>query len=219
MKTFEIKGVGWVTYDKDPDHCSICDRGQVTQPLGGFMVLNKMHHMELVYQCSSDSCSRLFIGRYRGSSSRFELVSLTPCTPKPPTITDEVRSVSSMFCEIYEQASAAEKHGLNQVAGIGYRKAFEFLIKDYCISICSEKAESIKSAALGQVIQEYIDHPDLKDCAERAAWLGNDETHYVRKWENKDVNDLKALIEISCSFIHMKIRSKAYISSMQKKSK
>lgn len=31
---------------------------------------------------------------------------------------------------------------------------------------------------------------------ERAAWLGNDETHYVRKWPEKDVKDLKSLNRI-----------------------
>jgi hypothetical protein len=32
--------------------------------------------------------------------------------------------------EIAQQASDAEQYGLDQIAGVGYRKALEFLIKD-----------------------------------------------------------------------------------------
>jgi hypothetical protein len=34
---------------------------------------------------------------------------------------------------------------------------------------------------LGNVIKEYIHIPKLKELSERAAWLGNDETHYERR--------------------------------------
>jgi hypothetical protein len=35
---------------------------------------------------------------------------------------------------------------------------------------------------VSSVIEEYIDDSDLKEIAKRAIWLGNDETHIVRKW-------------------------------------
>jgi hypothetical protein len=38
--------------------------------------------------------------------------------------------------------------------------------------------------------------------AERAVWLGNDEVHYTKKWENKDIDDLKTLINLVMSIIH-----------------
>ena len=41
----------------------------------------------------------------------------------------------------------------------------------------------------------------IKDCAKRAAWLGNDETHYIRKWETQDLEDLKDLIELTVNWI------------------
>ena len=37
--------------------------------------------------------------------------------------------------------------------------------------------------------------------SQRAAWIGNDETHYVRKWEEKDIEDLKILIDHVVKFI------------------
>ena len=50
-------------------------------------------------------------------------------------------------------------------------------------------------------IKEYVDNDNIKKVAERAAWLGNDETHYVRKWEEKDVQDLKGLIRLTIWWI------------------
>ena len=46
-------------------------------------------------------------------------------------------------------------------------------------------------AVLGTVIADYLDEPNIRDSAERAAWLGNDETHYLRRWEEQDIQDLK----------------------------
>lgn len=44
---------------------------------------------------------------------------------------------------------------LNEIARIGYRKALEFLIKDYCIDKNKEE-EKIKKEPLSQVIINYI---------------------------------------------------------------
>jgi hypothetical protein len=36
----------------------------------------------------------------------------------------------------------------------------------------------------------------LRETAKRAVWLGNDETHYSRRWEGKDLQDLKDLLAL-----------------------
>jgi hypothetical protein len=51
--------------------------------------------------------------------------------------------------------------------------------------------------------------------AERATWLGNDETHYVRKWEDKDINDLKILIKVTLHWIEMELLTEQYKTEMQ----
>ena len=50
--------------------------------------------------------------------------------------------------------------------------------------------------------------------AKRAAWLGNDETHYLRKWEGKDLDELKRLIELTIRWIEMVELSDGYIEEM-----
>ncbi|MGF6947536.1 hypothetical protein QF028_000029 [Neobacillus sp. B4I6] len=52
--------------------------------------------------------------------------------------------------------------------------------------------------------------------AERAVWLGNDETHYVRKWDDKDLKDLKNLIDLTVYFISMTIKANKYKAEMIK---
>ena len=67
---------------------------------------------------------------------------------------------------------------------------------------------------LGKCIEDLIDETRIKSCAKRAAWLGNDETHYTRKWEEKDINDLKSLINMTVNWIDLVIESDKYLTSM-----
>ena len=57
----------------------------------------------------------------------------------------------------------------------------------------------------------------MKECAKRAAWLGNDETHYTRKWEDKDVKDLKLLVHLTVNWIDNVLLTQKYISEMDAK--
>jgi hypothetical protein len=59
-----------------------------------------------------------------------------------------------------------------------------------------------------------IENSRIKDIAKRATWLGNDETHYFKKWEDKDLDDLKKLIEITVHFISMEIEADKYMEEM-----
>ena len=63
-------------------------------------------------------------------------------------------------------------------------------------------------------IKEIIDNPRIKEIARRATWLGNDETHYFRKWDDKDLEDLKKLIQITVHFISMELGADKYIGEM-----
>jgi hypothetical protein len=54
----------------------------------------------------------------------------------------------------------------------------------------------------------------VKECAKRAAWLGNDETHYTRKWETKDVSDLKLLVKLTVNWIDNVLLTEKYIAEM-----
>ena len=139
-----------------------------------------------------------------------------PGDPLPVAIEDEIKQLSPSFCEIYEQSHFAEASGYDEIAGCGYRKALEFLIKDYCIKNRSGAEKEIKEMFLGKVINTYINEATIKECAEKATWLGNDETHYVRLWKEMDIQDLKEMLDLTKYWIVQKIKTESYLKKMSK---
>lgn len=114
-----------------------------------------------------------------------------------------IENVSPNFVKIYNQALEAEHNKLDEIAGIGYRKALEFLVKDFLIKHDGKNEEKVKSTNLGVCINTMIENPQLKIAASRATWLGNDQTHYEQKYTDKNINDLKKLIKLSVNWIEM----------------
>ncbi len=211
-------------YNYTPDTCPLCHHGVEPKIIGSNAVERKSHKgniLQIIYRCPRQDCQKAFIatfwqGRdYRGSKeSEFSLRNTAPYRGEDPVIPNEIKSLSSNFTEIYGQAHTAEHYALDQIAGVGYRKALEFLIKDFCISKHTDKEEEIKSKFLGVCINEFVDDTNIKECARRATWLGNDETHYIRKWEDKDIKDLKILIELTMSWIRNNVLTEQYMADM-----
>ncbi|MBI5787992.1 MAG: DUF4145 domain-containing protein [Candidatus Schekmanbacteria bacterium] len=99
---------------------------------------------------------------------------------------------------------------------MGYRKALEFLIKDYLISEAPNDAtkDEIKKEFLGDTIKKRVNDPNVKSVAERAVWLGNDETHYERKWQDKDLSHLKQLIQLTIHWIEAHKLTEKFLNEM-----
>ena len=158
----------------------------------------------VTFRCSRSTCKKYFAVEYI-FTSRSELCSIAKYSYRPPIevkLPENIEKVSPVFVEIYSQATVAESEALNQIAGVGYRKAAEFLIKDYTISKNKDDEEKIKAIMLGQVIAEYLnDFPKIQALAKSVAWIGNDETHYVRRHDDKDIQDLKKFILSAAQFI------------------
>lgn len=211
--------------DREPDECPLChfaiDPQEVTwAPAAPYW--KGLFVLEIVYRCPRSVCGRFFIARYKQIAGMempgehyLRLFETVPSSPPLPQIAGEVTSISPLFAEIYGQAMAAESYGLHQIAGVGYRKALEYLIKDYCISIHADREQDIKSEWLGKCINNFVDSTEIKQCAERAAWLGNDETHYIRKWPDKDIRDLKKLITLTVNWIHNTVLTQDYLTDMK----
>ncbi len=96
----------------------------------------------------------------------------------------------------------AESEGLDQIAGVGYRKSLEFLVKDYAIRYFPNETDKIKKMLLGPVIKEYLaEFKKLQNLATAASWIGNDETHYVRRHDNQDIQSMKRFIRAAAQYI------------------
>ena len=100
------------------------------------------------------------------------------------------------------------------MTGIGLRKALEFLVKDFAIGEHPTEREAIVAKALAKCIAEYIVDTPVQHAAKRATWLGNDEAHYVRRWEDKDVSDLKILLKLTMNGIENHLLGKQYVEEM-----
>jgi hypothetical protein len=173
--------------------------------------------IQIAFQCTSADCRSIFVGRYKKNlqGNSFELDGVYPIRYVGTKFAPEIDSTSPEFVEIYHQAEAAEAAGYDRIAGMGYRKSLEFLIKDYLGLIHPDKKEEIANEFLGKCIDTLVEDPKIKACAKRAAWLGNDETHYIRKWESKDINDLKVLVRLSTNWIESSILTARYESEMR----
>lgn len=125
-----------------------------------------------------------------------------------------VADVSPTFCEIYGQVESATDENLDQLVGIGLRKALEFLIKDFAKSEHPDATDKIERMPLAKCIDTYVSEQNILQCAKRAAWLGNDETHYIRKWSDKDVSDLRLLVRLTVNWIDNHLLTKKYMDEM-----
>lgn len=195
--------------------CPFC--GQFIIPSYLFAEVNKDGSYDVMTKCVNSACGKIFITNFRGSDF-INIVSTAPLEKR--SFSDIITGISKDFQEIYNQAYAAEQMKLNHVCGVGYRKALEFLIKDYLkANLPEEEHRKIENKSLGKCIEEDITDNNIKVVSKRAVWLGNDETHYVRKWEDKDVHDLKSLIGLTLRWIESEIETKNLISEMPESKK
>ncbi|WP_231197424.1 hypothetical protein [Streptococcus equi] len=91
------------------------------------------------------------------------------------------------------------------LVGIGLRKSLEFFLKDFLILTNPDNKKDIQEKQLGKVITNYIQEPSLLSLARATTWLGNDETHYVRKHTDQDLQDLKKFLKATIRFIEYQL--------------
>jgi hypothetical protein len=190
-----------------PNECPVCQRS---------INLGMVHHvfhgsqedgrLQIIFQCPAKACERLYIVTYTPGETDDAQEAYTPdftetVTPSKAAFDHRIAGTSPAFVNIYNQALAAETYGLDHAAGPTYRKALEFLIKDFLCQQKPDKAEAIRAKHLGQCVQEDVEDQRIKTCAERAVWLGNDFTHYTRKYTSHDVEDMKSVILLTTWWI------------------
>ena len=211
------QGKDYASIDKFPDHCPICHAGIEPIKRDSIHFNAATRRLENVFRCPRERCQSLFIARYSPYSSHSS--SLNYCGSYPferpdADFSEHIEQISPRFCKIQNEAQKAEQEGWKLIAGPGYRKALEFLIKDYLCIAQPENLERIKSVQLGACIANYVENEKVKAMAARAVWLGNDETHDSRKWEDKDLEDLKQLIGLTVHWIEMEAMTMSILKDM-----
>lgn len=208
---------------KPTNICPICKAKISPYPLYAFAFKDIENNLKICILEYCTGCHSPFISTYEavvsGSSTAEEMayISSEPNYFSKQVFDNKIVELSPQFDKIYNQALAAEASSLDEIAGLGYRKSLEFLIKDYAIHRHPECEEEIKSKPLAQCIRNYIDNDHIITLAERSAWIGNDEAHYIRKQEDRDVSDMKTFIQAIVYFIGMVLITEDAASMAPKK--
>jgi len=223
ISTVCVTGGGSTEYIDPPNNCPLCHHAIEAVPTGLAVHciskerLPRPEDLQVVFRCPRIECHCLFIAYYdpagataqnMGGYGYWQLVRLGPQSHRARTFETEISTVSPSFVLIYNQSAAAQSIGLDLLCGPGYRKALEFLIKDFLKSLHPNnpaKHAEIENTQLGACIANHVQDAKLRLTASRATWLGNDETHYLKKWADKDVGDLKKLIELTLHWVSVEI--------------
>ncbi len=209
-------GIGQSAEVDIPDECTTCGR-LIVFPFNGGALNLITGELETLHNCTNTTCNAHMICYHSriNSGDGWTFKKSEPPPLSEMKLPDFVREISSTFFSIFREAVEAKDRGLSQIAGPGYRKAFEFLIKDYAKSKAEPSQYSvIENTAAGQVVTDYITDTRVQAVARRALWIGNDETHYLRKWEARDINDLVTLIKLTIEWIDIERQSAAYLDEM-----
>lgn len=195
-----------------PDACLICHRHSEIHSINADSVDNGTS-VQAIFRCAYAGCRQFFFCYY-GPNTSGTLLSVRPIKPSLASFPVSVHTLSPTFVTVFAEAEEAGQLDLKQIAGPGYRKAFEFLIKDYAKSLSPGREAEIEAKFAGAVVSDFIADARIQAVAKRSLWLGNDETHYTRRWTDYDVSDLVTLIKLTANWIEIDHLSKSYVQTM-----
>lgn len=202
-----------------PDTCTYCDKGIDPKIINKFLYnFYDLYNIVITFKCPC--CNEIFFAKYQINPimypNNYELhyFEVIGGHKKRLDFSSEIKELSPNFITNYNDAYIAEQSGCTSIVGIAYRRAFEFLIKDYAIKYNVEDTEKIKKMNLSDCVKEYFKDAETKDLLVRTTWIGNDFTHYENKHTNINIDDLKQLIELSMRKIEDEIKKQNYISKI-----
>ena len=194
-----------------PDECPICHRSiepifVTYYPDRADAVYND--GFQIVFACPRGACKSAFIAYYDLHGGVQSFGGCLPMEPKTPDIPELVAGVSSRFVDTYTQAEAAHSFNLDEVAGGGYRKALEVLVKDFLIGMKPEDEDAVIKMSLHSAIRALPDEV-TSNLAHYTKLLGNDETHFFRKLSGKDIDDVRTYLDATITALKLYLMAEA----------
>ena len=194
-----------------PNECPFCHQG-ILPEIACQTEYNEQLNLNVGILFKCPKCKKFFAREYSVINSFNHSISGKKTTPVlynavkklKYDLPEEIEIISESFKQIYTQSLIAESDGLMLVSGIGFRKSIEFLIKDFLINYQNQNSEQIAKLPLAQAINK-IENKKIQNLSKATTWLGNDETHYQRKYDDKDVNDMKRFIKALTFYISSEI--------------
>ena len=187
-----------------PRFCPICRTPQEGTRLDSklFRTENRKLYGVVAYTCNS--CGKRYLVNYNLDTS----TKTAAFGAFYPTFTatyenESLAEFSPRFVELYNQALRSELAGDIDLAATGYRHALECLVKDYAINRLEKDHDEVCRKSLCQAIGDYFDS-DMVVSADVVRILGNDYTHYERRYPDLDFTVLKKYMEILIHLIETK---------------
>ena len=196
-----------------PDKCPICQCG-IDMSTQRYLNWHDIHddsktfNIISIYSCPH--CHNGFVIMHHMKIQKNGCVeksqSAYPMTAANLQIDEDIRQVSPDFYNIYNQCLSAKNYGLDQIYGMGFRKALEKLVTDFAINRNPNDKYKILKMSLHTRIEHYFKESDAKTALMACKWLGNNETHYENYNDDKDLQLFEDLIEDTLYYIHREIR-------------
>jgi len=191
-----------------PLYCPLCSTPQdgILKDGKYYSRVNNLYYVTFSYECSVCRNTYLTIYDVDCDNKKAEFEAFHPSI-FPGYFDDKLSKISERFIDMYNQALTCENSNHIELAAIGYRSSLEYLIKDYAINELNEDKKSVGRMSLFDATSRFLD-PECVKSADVIRILGNDYTHFERKYPEYDFEILKAYMEI---FIQQ-IRTKYMIS-------
>lgn len=159
--------------------------------------------LQVVLTCPRKDCRSVFIAYYGlGFGGSYELQGCLPYTPKKPDVPESVAAISERFVKVYTEAESAHSHHLDEVAGGGYRKALEVLVKDFLIVRGIKDEATVIEMSLHDAVKA-LPSEVATNLAYFTKVLGNDETHFYRELSGKSIEELRGYLDATVTTLKL----------------
>jgi hypothetical protein len=195
-----------------PTYCPRCRRNAIPKVLGKASIDIDEGSGEFVagVPVGCPLCDKAYVAEYYGEpyswredEDYLEFLRTVPAAEPQVAVSDALAKVSPNFAKVYDEAVAAQVSGLEDLSAAGYRRALEFLVKDYLISRDPSQRETFERMPLARAIRDHIDDPDIREIARNATVIANDFVH-AHRYSGREVTELRALINLVWRWIELR---------------
>lgn len=220
LLTYDISDKEFYKYDvtiDEPRLCNHCNNTGEQIFLSGVLTESNVEYYNAIglFKCFyCEAITTHFLNRitdFRKGEYYFSVDAIPKNTSPINTelsLNETIQLKFKNFVEIYQQAAKAEEANLDKIAGMGYRKALEFLVTDFLIqyptSEITEEWLTDPKTTLGAKIEKFSNER-IKKLAKAISFLGNDETHYTRRHPEHDTESIKMFIKALLSDVENEI--------------
>lgn len=173
----------------------------------------EVEYKQYLYKCWNKHCNSLIVTICRNNEENVKF--MYPQSPESFDFSqfENIKNISPNFVSVFNDAHSVDVLWYKEIAWPWYRKAMEYLLKDYALYLVwdnEEKKEKIIKEWIMDCIKWYIKDSGFQELAKHTMWLWNDQVHYYQKREDKDIDYLKWMIETAMNYIEMHLRMSKY---------